>query len=182
MVVGEIRKPLQKKLKKDYIWVWSEDDTKYIRKIKNKLKDFPTLYQPQEEDLMLLETDASQEYWAGVLKAKKQDNEEKLCRYTSGTFTGAELNYHSNEKEWLAVKKAISKFRIYLLPKEFVVRTDNKQFGPFIRNNIQGDYKQGRLLRWQQWFNYYKFTIEHIKGEDNHLADTLTRELAEVQV
>nr|WLW14337.1 MAG: RNase H protein [Endogenous cotton pararetrovirus] len=65
-----------------------------------------------------------------------------------------------------------------LLPKEFVVRTDNKQFGPFIRNNITGDYKQGRLLRWQQWFNYYKFTIEHIRGEENYLADLLTREFA----
>lgn len=115
--LAEIRKPLQKKLKKDYVWQWTQEDTAYIRKIKNKLKDFPTLYQPQDEDLMILETDASQEYWSGVLKAKslKNDNQEMLCRYTSGTFTGAELNYHSNEKEWLAVKKAIGKFRIYYL-------------------------------------------------------------------
>lgn len=62
------------------------------------------------------------------------------------------------------------------------MRTDNKQFGPFIRNNITGDYKQGRLLRWQQWFGYYKFNIEHIKGENNHLADTLTREMSQIKV
>ncbi|XP_040967168.1 uncharacterized protein [Gossypium hirsutum] len=41
----------------------------------------------EDENLMILETDASQEYWSGVLKAKslKNDNQEMLCRYTSGT-------------------------------------------------------------------------------------------------
>ncbi|KAG4136734.1 hypothetical protein ERO13_D07G026201v2 [Gossypium hirsutum] len=99
--LAEMRKPLQIKLKKDYVWEWTNEDIAYIKKIKKQLKDFPTLYQPTEEDLMILETDASQEYWSGVLKAKsvKKENQELLCRYTSGTFTGAELNYHSNEKE-----------------------------------------------------------------------------------
>ena len=62
-----------------------------------------------------------------------------------------------------------------------MVRTDNKNFGYFLRTKISGDYKQGRLIRWQQWFNYYKFRVEHIAGTKNSLADALTREFAQVQ-
>lgn len=180
--LAEIRKPLQAKLKKDVIFSWQKSDTEYVDKIKKKFKTLPALYHPKGDDEMILETDASSEYWSAVLKAKATEtNEEKLCRYTSGTFQGAELNYHSNEKEYLAVMKGIKKFRIYLIEKEFLVRTDNKNFGYFLRTKISGDYKQGRLIRWQQWFNYYKFRVEHIAGTKNSLADALTREFAQVQ-
>ena len=176
--LAEIRKPLQAKLKKDITFKWEEKDTHYVDKIKKKLVKLPELYHPSESDEMILETDASGEFWGAVLKARNNDKEEKLCRYSSGTFQGAERNYHSNEKEYLAVKKGITKFRIYLISKEFLVRTDNKNFGYFLRTNISGDYKQGRLIRWQQWFNYYKFRVEHIKGIHNSLADSLTREFS----
>lgn len=108
--------------------------------------------------------------------AFQNNTTEKLCRYTSGSFSGAELNYHINEKEVLAIKKAIKKFSIYLLSKPFIIRTDNTYFKSFLKAKNPTDYKQGRLIRWQQWFNYYQFTVERIPGNKNYLADTLTRE------
>ncbi|GJS41979.1 hypothetical protein Tco_0567022, partial [Tanacetum coccineum] len=70
-------------------------------------------------------------------------------RYTSGSFKAAEKNYHSNEKELLAVKNVISKF---------------------------SDSKQGLLVRWQAWFSHYSFNTEHLPGNKNVLADCLTRD------
>ena len=96
---------------------------------------------------MIIETDASQEYWGAILKARVDDKDEYLCRYTSGSFQGPELNYHSNEKEYLAVKKAIKKFAIYVISSRFIIRTDNKNFGYFLKINIVGDYKQGRFFK-----------------------------------
>lgn len=176
--LAEMRKPLQAKLKKDVPWKWISSDTEYVNKVKKQIINLPALYHPLPSDHMIIETDASGEHWGAALKAKTTDSEE-LCRYTSGGFQGAELNYHSNEKEYLAVKKAITKFRIYVIDKEFTVRCDNKNFGYFLRTNIAGDYKQGRLIRWQQWFNHYKFKVEFIEGKKNCLADALTRELAD---
>nr|KAJ0189911.1 hypothetical protein LSAT_V11C800453960 [Lactuca sativa] len=100
-----MRKPLQAKLKKDVIWIWSNADTDYIKKIKKVLINFPKLYLPNIEDSLIIETDASDEFWGGVLKAKNPKNEEQICRYTSGSFKAAEKNYHSNEKELLAETK-----------------------------------------------------------------------------
>ena len=175
--LAEIRAPLQAKLKKDVGWHWEEKDTLYMIKIKKKLVNFPKLYHPDIEDDLIIETDASQLYWGGVLKAKRKDtNKEYVCRFASGSFKSAEINYHSNEKEYLAVIRVIDKFSIYLTPVKFLVRTDNKNFSYFRRINITGSYKQGRLVHWQQWLNHYSFDVEHLEGSKNCLADFLTRE------
>ena len=46
---------------------------------------------------------------------------EKLCRYISGTFSKAQLNYPVHEKELYAALKTLKKWRIDLLPKEFTL-------------------------------------------------------------
>lgn len=174
--LAEIRKPLQSKLKKDVPWTWSQDDINYICKIKKGLKVFPKLYHPKLTDSLIIETDASGSFWGGILKAKTENSEELICRYTSGSFKAAELNYHSNEKEILAVMNTIKKFTGYLTPVKFLIRTDNKNFTHFLNINLKGDYKQGRLVRWQMWFSRYIFEVEHLAGDKNVFADFLTRE------
>jgi hypothetical protein len=92
-------------------------------------------------------------------------------------FKDAEKNYHSNEKEFLAVKNGIKKFEIYLAPKRFLVRTDNKNFTSFLKRKLDRSISRGRLLRGQLWFNQFEFDTEHIAGTKNCLPDTLTQEL-----
>ena len=53
-------------------------------------KDLPVLTLPTSEDKLILETYASNEHWSAMLKIKE---EEKLCKYSSGSFNKAELNY-----------------------------------------------------------------------------------------
>ncbi|KAL2505819.1 RNA-directed DNA polymerase [Abeliophyllum distichum] len=107
--LAKMRTPLQKKLKKDHKWNWTKDDSNYVRKIKAKLKNLPPLYHPYKDDKMIIETDASHEFWGAALKAVTDENEEKLCNYASGTFNTAEKNYHINEKEILAMRKGYYK-------------------------------------------------------------------------
>jgi len=49
-------------------------------------KNLPVLNFPNEEDDLILETDASNEHWSAVLKIKKG---EKLCKYCSKGFYNA---------------------------------------------------------------------------------------------
>ncbi|ACB69767.1 replicase [Lamium leaf distortion virus] len=173
--LASMRAPLQEKLKEDVPWNWKHSDTEYVEEIKKSLTDFPKLHHPATDEKLIIECDASGKYWGGILKAIHQ-SEERICRYTSGSFKKAELNYHSNEKEILAVIRVIAKFTIYLTPLEFLIRTDNKNFTFFMNTNVKGDYKQGRLVRWQQWLSRYSFKVEHITGVKNIFADFLTRE------
>ena len=86
---------------------------------------------PNENDNLILQTDASDKYWAAILKT----NLGEICRYTSGTFNNNHINYDINEKELLAIIKGINKFEVFLLPKPFIIKTDNTQVAGFIRNN-----------------------------------------------
>lgn len=152
-----------------------KEDCKYVEKIKKAVGPLPQLYHPSREDTMVIETDASEKHWGGILKAITPSGDEHIYRYASGTFTVPEQNYHSNEKEILALIKTIKRFKIFLLPKHFIARSDNQNVGYFVRTNISGDYKQGRLVRWQQFLQYYNFDIEYIEGTKNVLADIMSR-------
>ena len=171
---------MQAKLKKDTIWQWSKEDTDYVEKIKKAVKHLPPVHHPGHKEPLIIETDASDKYWGGILKAQPEEGPELICGYASGTFKPAEQNYHSNEKELLALINTIKRFQVYLIPVRFVARTDNKNVFFFLNTNIHGSYKQGRLVRWQLWLSYYDITFEHVEGINNIFADTLSREFAEI--
>lgn len=177
--MAEKRYELQKKLKKDASWKWSEKDTDIIKNIKKECQELQPLELPLEDDYIIIETDASNIHWGAVLKVRR--NEEIICRYTSGTFTETEQKYHSTEKEILAIIKSFEKFQLYILGKmDFLVRTDYKGLTTFLNKHIkqfESQRSMGRKQRWQAILNQYHFRIEHIKGKENSLVDSLTREL-----
>ena len=81
----------------------------------------------------------------------------------------------TNEKELLAIIKGSINFRFFLLPKSFVIETDNTQVAGFIWNNTGRGIHARRLYRWQTLLSYYNFKIVHIKGTDNYIADFLSK-------
>ena len=118
----------------------------------------PKLKLPLDNDDLILETDSSESTWVAVLK-RTSENCEELCRYTSGTFTPTEEKYHINGKEFLVVIKGLKKFSYFLLPKKFLLRTDNTQVKAFIRNNLTLKPEYKILIRWQTYCSEYIFYI-----------------------
>jgi len=144
--LAKLRKPLQQKLKKDVSWTWTANDSKVVQNFKKMCKNLPVLNLPNEEDNLILETDASNEHWSAVFKIKEG---EKLYKYCSGSFNKAEYNYHTMETEILAVIRGIEKFLIFLSLKPFLIRTDCKGILGFVKKNLSNMQAQRRLLRWQ---------------------------------
>jgi hypothetical protein len=107
----------------------------------------PPVHHPGPNEPLIIETNASDKYWGGILKAQPDEGLKLICGYASGTFKPAEQNYHSNEKELLALINTIKRFQVYLTPVRFTARTDNKNVFFFLSTNIHGSYKQGRLVR-----------------------------------
>jgi mRNA-degrading endonuclease YafQ of YafQ-DinJ toxin-antitoxin module len=83
---------------------------------------------------------------------------------------GAELNYHTTEKELLSIIHSLQKFRIYLLGHKFTIITDNKAL-TFIHKCYRGN---ARITRWLLSIQEYDFDIIHCKGRENVVADTLS--------
>ena len=91
------RQPLQGLLKKNNTKSQEELYTKVVKRLKEKCKNLPRLGFPTSSDNLILKTAALDNHW-GVI------DQEKIFRNASGTFKPAEKNYHSNEKELLAIK------------------------------------------------------------------------------
>lgn len=84
---------------------------------------------------------------------------------------GAEKNYPVHEKELLAIIRALKKWRADLLGTHFYVYTDHRTLENF---DTQKDLSR-RQLRWQEFISQYDMTITYIRGEDNTVADALSR-------
>ena len=91
-------------------------------------------------------------------------------------MTATEQRYHSNKKEFLALKWAVTKqFHEYLYPyrnnkMEFVVRTDNNPL-TYIFSSTSLD---AAGQRWVGKLADYNFSLEYQKGKDNTVADFLS--------
>jgi|SRR5882762_3897745 len=84
---------------------------------------------------------------------------------------GAEKNYLVHEKELLAIVCTLKKWRSDLLGIPIQIYTDHRTLQNF---DTQQDLSR-RQLRWQELMSQYDMEIIYIPGEDNTVADTLSR-------
>ena len=91
--------------------------------------------------------------------------------YDSMQLNSAEKNYPIHEKELLAIIRALKKWRSDLLGTEFTVYTDHRTLENF---DTQRDLSR-RQLRWQEFMSQYEMNIVYIRGDDNCVADALSR-------
>ncbi|KAK4407786.1 movement protein [Sesamum angolense] len=90
-------------------WKWEEIHTQRVRELKQVCNNLPKLAIPQDEDELVVYTDANDYRWAVVLMKKTTTGEEP-CRYTGGLFTEQQAQvWHINEKELFAVWKAFKR-------------------------------------------------------------------------
>ncbi|KAL0309061.1 UNVERIFIED_CONTAM: movement protein [Sesamum radiatum] len=90
-------------------WKWEEIHTQRVRERKQVCNNLPKLAIPQDEDELVVYTDANDYRWAAVLMKKSTIGEEP-CRYTGGLFTEQQAQvWHINEKEFFAIWKAFKK-------------------------------------------------------------------------
>ena len=143
--------------------------------LKNACLQAPILSLPDFNKPFLLETDASGKGLGAILSQKQEDGHYHPITYASRVMNATEQRYHSNKKEFLALKWAvIEQFHEYLYPyhnnrMEFVVCTDN--------NPLTYIFLSASLdAAGQQWVGKladYNFSLEYQKGRDNTVADFL---------
>ncbi|KAK4384641.1 hypothetical protein Sango_3040500 [Sesamum angolense] len=128
---------------------WEEIHTQRVRELKQVCNNLPKLAIPQDEDELVVYTDANDYRWAAVLMKKTTTGEEP-CRYTGGLFTEQQAQvWHINEKEFFAVWKAFKKWPLFLLAKEFTLKVDNTNVKAFLKNKLESKIEKARIIRWQ---------------------------------
>jgi hypothetical protein len=116
-------------------------------------------------------TDASDHCTGAVLSFGPTWESARPVAFDSSTLKEAELNYPVHEKELLAIVRAIKKWKYDLLGTPFFVYTDHKTLLNFA---TQKDLSR-RQARWMEELSAYECKFVYVKGEDNTMADALSR-------
>ena len=73
---------------------WSDDHTSLVKQIKSHVKTLPCLGIPTVNAFKIVETDASDIGYGGILKQRvSPDSSEQIVRFYSGIWNTAQLNY-----------------------------------------------------------------------------------------
>ncbi|KAL0303342.1 UNVERIFIED_CONTAM: putative enzymatic polyprotein [Sesamum radiatum] len=79
-------------------WKWEEIHTQRVRELKQVCSNLPKLAIPQDQDELVVYTDANDYRWAAVLMKKTTTGEEP-CRYTEGIVLGTTSPSLAHQRE-----------------------------------------------------------------------------------
>jgi hypothetical protein len=160
-------------LRKETPFQWGDEQQKSFEELKQALISAPVLALPNFDKPFILTTDASGYAIAAILtQVSDNGKNEHLISCHSRMLKGAELNYHTLDREIMAVYYGVEQNRSYLWGNKFVIRTDNMAI-PYLERNKTSDSR--RAIQWFLKLSEYDFTVEHRKGKTIPHADAFSR-------
>uniref|UniRef100_A0A151UGM7 Polyprotein n=1 Tax=Cajanus cajan TaxID=3821 RepID=A0A151UGM7_CAJCA len=154
---------------------WSDNHTTSVKHVKKLVKNLPCLSLPIPQAFKIVETNASDLGYGGILKQKLGDKEH-IVAYTSKQWNHARQNYSTVKKKVLAIGLCVSKFQSDLLNQNFLIKVDCKSAKEILQKDVKNLASKQILARWQAILSVFDFDIEYLKGTSNSLPDYLTRE------
>eukprot|EP00644_Phytophthora_capsici_P003335 jgi/Phyca11/103147/e_gw1.7.1115.1 len=108
-------------------------------------------------------TDVSAHQLGGVIM-----QQGKLLAFWSKKCNQTQEQYTMNKKELLSIVEMLREFSTILWGREIKVYTDHK-------NSVEATFRNMQMLRWRLEIEEYGVTMIYIRGQDNIVADALSR-------
>jgi transposase InsO family protein len=172
MVKGfaDIAAPLHELTRKNVSFHWGPEQQKAFDELKLRLTTAPVLAMPTDDDTFILDTDCSGRA-AGAVLSQIQNGVEHPIAFASRSLNNAERAYSTTRQELLAIVFGLKQYRMYLLGRSFVIRTDHSAL-QWLRKTPEPVAQQARWLEFIEQFNY---RIEHRPGANHINADQMSR-------
>ena len=152
---------------------WTEDMDCSFDKLKEAMcSNIELAYPDYSRDSAKLElsTDASA-LGAGACLSQMQDGEQRVIAYASMTFSKAQCNYSTIERELAAIRWGINTFRSFLYGIPFILFTDHRPLTYMTSMSNQNS----RIMRTLTELSEFDFEVRYKPGPENFLADTFSR-------
>lgn len=150
----------------------SEEDIATFKSLQSAIDNCQQLHFPVPDREIFLETDASDYGIGAYLYQKDKDGKQYPIAFISKNLAGAQLNWSVPEKEAFGIFYALQRLEHLLRDVHFVLKTDHKNLTYINFGN------SAKIMRWKLMIQEYDFDIEHVAGEDNVVADALSRLMA----
>jgi hypothetical protein len=143
-----------------------EEAEKSFKILKDKVTEQPILFLPDFGKTFQVMCDASGVAIGAVLS---QDNAS--VAYFSEKMNDTKKRYSTYDKEFYRVIQALKKCRHYLIPKEFVLYSDNQPLHFITRQ----DKLNQRHAKWVEFMHNLTFVIKHISSSPSKVADAMSK-------
>jgi hypothetical protein len=155
---------------KKIILEWTEEAEKAYEKLKEVMSSDLALSLPNFEHPFILNSDAS-DYAYGEFLEQIIERNSKIIAYFSKCYTAAQKNYATPKKELLSIVMSVEHWKSFLYGNKFTVYTDHQPLAWLLNKKNP----RPRLERWMMRLAQYQFEIKYRKGDENIVADALSR-------
>ena len=149
---------------------WDDKSTDTFEQIKRHLSTLVALKFYNPKFPLQLTTDASDFAIGAVLHQINGDNLEPL-EFFSKKLNSAQANYSTFDRELLAIHDSVKHFSHILEGRSFTIFTDHKPLLQIVTLKNPSP----RQLRHVTFLSEFNFTISHVSGKDNIVADFFSR-------
>ena len=157
--------------------MWTPECQKSFELLKSFLCGEPSLKYADTSKPYTLYTDASRYGWAGVLTHShttvidgKSVTTNHPVAFVSGLFRGSQLNWDALMKEAYTIYMSVKKLSFYLIQADVLLKSDHLPLKRFLHKNTLNS----KANNWAMELESFNIQFEHIKGQKNILADTLS--------
>ena len=127
---------------------WTQEHTNIVKLVKEHVKSFLSLGILNSDAFPIIEIDASNIGYGGILKQDFQ-NHFSIVRFHSGMWSGTQENYSTIKKEILAIVLCIQKFQEYVFNKKFIFHVDCKSAKEILQKDVQNIVSKQIFSKWQ---------------------------------
>ena len=144
-------------------WKWTADHQSAFEEMKRIIMRETLLAYPNFSEVFDIHTDASLTQLGACISQKN-----KPIAFYSRKLNPAQTRYTTTERELLSVVEVLKEFRSILLGQKIRVYTDHE-------NLTYKKFNSDRVMRWRLYIEEYSPDLQYIKGENNVMADALSR-------
>jgi hypothetical protein len=160
---------LKGKVEKKDLIIWTSTAEAAFQELKQAVVDAPMLHTLQPEGKITLYTDAS-EYALGGHLTQEVNGKERSVSFVSKVFSDVQKRWAVCEKEMYALYYCIKKLHYLIGGRKFFVRSDHKNLQYWTSPSASP-----KIERWKIFLSEYDYSLDYIRGEDNLIADALSR-------
>ena len=170
---SHIADPLYRLQKKATQWMWNDEQSRSMARLKKALSEPPVLCPPIYDGRVLFLTIDASPIAAGWAVGQDDDEGKRFAiRFGAKIFGERQRRYAQVKRELWAARCALQRERNYLIGAEVVIETDCLSLLGMIANCTVPDIA---MLRWVAYIRMFNPELQHIRGRDNPVADMLSR-------
>ena len=158
---------------KDISWNFDSSCQDTFNSLKKAFTSAPILTHWIPNAQLIVETNASDYALAAILSIVNKDNEVHPVAFHSYTFTAAELNYDTHDKELLTIFEAFKIWQHYLEGPAYPIDvvTDYKNLEYFSTTKVL----TWRQAQWSEYLSQFNLVIRFCPGHLGTKLDAFTR-------